>query len=96
MISHNDYLLKTYFKTLVLTFLCTSVRIRYSAERSRLALRLGRVDEFNGSGENLEEKSTVKLVSSYVVLKQMVSAKISTTVVTKCLQYENNFTLGLV
>lgn len=53
MISHNDYLLKTYFKTFVLTFLCTSVRIRYSAERSRLALRLGRVDEFNGSGENL-------------------------------------------
>lgn len=40
------------------TFLCTSVRIRYSAERSKLALRLGRTNGVNGSGENLREQKT--------------------------------------
>lgn len=38
----------------VLTFLCTSVRMRYSADRSRLAFRLGRT-ELNRSGENLKK-----------------------------------------
>lgn len=37
----------------ILTFLCTSLRMRHSAERSRLAFRLGRTEELNGSGENL-------------------------------------------
>lgn len=39
-----------------LTFLCTSVRIRYSADRSSLAFRLGKTDEFNRSGENLPKQ----------------------------------------
>lgn len=46
-----------------LTFLCTSVRMRYSADRSRLAFRLGRIVELNGSGENLQENNTPPLAS---------------------------------
>lgn len=38
-----------------LTFLWTSVRMTYSAERSRQAFRLGSTEELNGSGENLWE-----------------------------------------
>lgn len=41
---------------IVLTFLCTSVRMRYSAARSRLAFRLGKTDALNRSGENLRIK----------------------------------------
>lgn len=37
------------------TFRCTSVKMRHSADRSRLAFRLGRTLEFTGSGLNLEK-----------------------------------------
>lgn len=49
---------------LQLTFLCTSVRMRYSADRSSLAFRLGKTVEFNRSGENLEKKEEQEIKST--------------------------------
>lgn len=51
-------------ENIVLTFLWTSVRMRYSEARSRLAFRLGRTEELNKSGENLQDEiKTAPLVT---------------------------------